>query len=104
MIKIPKNDKYVNISDMLSRSFVYESIDTKQNESFCTERFNPLNLSLRCDENSPIKIKLSTSNERLQKLQNEVLQSMEIEHQKIMNAKKNSSILKNKAWEESNVL
>jgi hypothetical protein len=43
MITIPKNEKYVKISDMLSRSFVGDTSDLRQSESFSTERYNPLN-------------------------------------------------------------
>ena len=101
MISIPKNEKYVKISDMLSRSFVRENSELKQSESFSTEMFNPLNWSLRLDESSPIKIQLTSTNDKLKRLQNEVLQSMELEHIKIVNSKKSTSILKNKLWSES---
>lgn len=86
LITLPKNNEYVNISDMLSRSFILDtSQDIKPSESMCQDGWNNLNLSLNFDNQSPVKSRHNYSTTNLFKeRQDEILKRMEEEHQRIM--------------------
>lgn len=89
LITIPKNNEYVNISDMLSRSFILDnSHDFKPSETMCQDGWNNLNLSLNFENQSPVKSRQNYSTTHLFKeRQDEILRRMEEEHQRIMKAR-----------------
>lgn len=91
-ITLPKNNDKVNISAMLSRSFVGESnlnnstmpdLDQSVFQTGCED----LNMSMNLAHNSPLQIKgkLLTPNVIVER-QNEVLRMMEQEHMRICNS------------------
>lgn len=91
MITLPKNNQYVNISDMLSRSFVMDSSsDFKPNQSMRCDPWN--NLSMNFGNQSPVKMSQnSSSNHLFEERRNEVIKRMEMECESLLKSAKKDS-------------
>lgn len=88
MIALPKNNEPVNISDMLSRSFVFDDMSERYDDDLANGH-NSVNQSMNFANISPEKLNRNMSSNNLFTLrQNEVLEQMEKEHMKILDSQK----------------
>lgn len=89
LIDLPKNNERVNISDMLSRSFAFDSMTDRYGEkNFNFAGNSSVNQSFNFSNGSPEKMLKNYSTQNLFTLrQNEVIEQMSKEHLKIQESK-----------------